>query len=88
MRLQDASPEELLYLQLWELWQDHIMENGNQRRKRETELLQAHYREAGVLEPAEKSPLCFMFSSFIGGIQTALSMMEATQEDRERAIPT
>lgn len=86
MRLQDASPEELLYLQLWELWQNHIIENGSQQtQKRETELLQAHYREAGVLEPAEKSPMYFMFSSFIGGIQTALSMMEATQEDREGA---
>ena len=68
MTLQEASPEELLYLQLWEKWQDHIVENGDKsQREREAQLLTAHYKNYGLKPPTEKSPLSLMFSSFIGG---------------------
>lgn len=85
MTLQEASPEELLYLQLWEKWQDHIVENGDKsQREREAQLLTAHYKNYGLKPPTEKSPLSLMFSSFIGGVQTVLDLEDFLQKDGER----
>lgn len=85
MTLQEASPEELLYLQLWEKWQDHIVENGDKsQREREAQLLTAHYKNYGLKPTTEKSPLSLMFSSFIGGVQTVLDLEDFLQKDGER----
>ena len=77
MTLEEATPKELLYLQLWEKWQDRFIEQGGQKeRKREAELLTAHYKSMGATPPTEDSPLSLMFASFIGGIQAVLDLEE------------
>lgn len=74
MTLTEATQEELLLLQLWELWQDKIVED-KESIEREKELLQAHYIEAGIQPPRKESPLSSMFCSFVGGIQIALEVL-------------
>lgn len=84
MRLIDARPEEHVYLALWEIWQDNIIEQDTREEtEREVELLQAHYREAGVQEPADNSTLCLMFAAFVGGLKTALRHMAAADHTNE-----
>lgn len=69
MKLTEATQEELQLLKLWEMWQDIILEVDKKgiEKDRKAELLQAHYKEAGIEPPTKRSPLSLMFFSFVGG---------------------
>lgn len=75
MKLTEATQEELLLLQLWELWQDKCIkkQEDGETPEREKELLQAHYIEAGIQPPTKESPLSLMFCSFVGGTDSTRS---------------
>lgn len=77
-----ATEEEVAILQLFELWQEKLVTDPTHRSQK---LVVANYNEAGIpLE--ENSPLALMFTGFMGGVQTALAVMNLGKaEDAKEA---
>lgn len=66
----EHTEEELLLLNMWEAWQDSLIASGQEGQKGKAhfiELLQAHYKEAGIKPPTDNSPMALMFLAFVGG---------------------
>ena len=82
MKLEEATQEELVYLQLWgEFWEKTLnTKEGKQTADRQQELVRAWYRENNMEAPEKSSPYCLMFYSFVAGIRTALELPEEEVE--------
>ena len=45
------------------------------------ELLQAHYTDRGLKPPAKESRFSFMFYGFVGGVNTALALINTIEDE-------